>query len=328
MAEIIQERLEDFALSVKERPKSEFSEIGIVGCGRVGQQLAILIAHRGMNVVFIEVSEANIKQAFIEMEEELDNRIAHWGLTKSEKRAILSRIRGSTDYADLKNCDLVIETVLAKSHRQAFEYHSEVLTKIENNVSRHTIIATNSATLSITEMASVLKYPDRSVIMHVSTAARESALIEVARSIYTSDETCREVRKFAILLGKEFIRVAESAGLVTVRVFVPMINEACNILLEGVACIEKIDLAARKSLLLPMGPFELADRIGIDKLVRWLDNLYEEFGDKQFKASPILRRLDRAGYYGIKTGRGFYYYDEHGQKTGVAYTHIISLPEE
>ncbi len=328
MAEVIKERIENFALSAKERPRAEFSEIGIVGCGRVGQQLAILIASRGMNVVFVELSQAKIDQAFAEIEEELDNRIAHWGLTNSEKRSILSRIRGTTDYSEFKNCDMVIETVLAKTKRQAFDLHKEVFTKIEQNVSRNTIIATNSATLSVTELASVLKYPDRSVIMHISTATRESTLVEVARSIYTSDETCRNVRKFVILLGKDYIRVAESSGLVSVRTFVPMINEACNLLVESVASIENIDLAARKSLLLPMGPFELADKIGIDKIVRWLDNMYDEFGDKQFKASPILRRLVRAGYLGRKTGRGFYFYNERGEKTGVAYKHVIAAPED
>ncbi len=328
MAEIIKEKIENFALSTKERPKTEFSEIGIVGCGRVGQQLSILIASRGMNVVFKEISQTQIELAFKEIEEELDNRIAHWGLTPGEKRAILSRIKGTTDYKDFKNCDLVIETVIAQSRGKALEYHEDVLANIEKNVSRNTIIATNSATLSITEMASKLKYPDRSITMHISTASRESTLVEVARSIYTSDETCRNIRKFTILLGKEYIRVAESPGLVSVRIFGPIINEACNLLVENVASIENIDLAARKSLLLPMGPFEMADKIGIDKIVRWLDNMYEEFGDKQYKASPILRRLVRAGFIGRKTGRGFYFYTENGTKTGVAYKNIINIPEE
>ncbi len=328
MAQIIKERLDKFALSAKERPKAEFSEIGLVGCGRVGQQIAILIAKRGMNIVFIELNNAKIEQAFREIEEELDRQISHWGLTQSEKRAILSRIRGTTDYKELKNCDLVIETVLAKSRGQALEFHEEILTKIEQNVSRNTIIATNSATLSITEMASKLKYPDRCITMHISTASREATLVEVARSIYTSEETCKNVRKFVILLGKDYIRVAESPGLVSVRVFAPIINEACDILMESVASIENIDFAARKSMLLPLGPFELADKIGIDKIVRWLDNMYDEFGEKRYKASPILRRLLRAGFLGRKTGRGFYFYDNKGHKTGVAYKHVITPPEE
>ncbi len=324
MAEIIKEKIDNFALSAKERPKADFSEIGIVGCGRVGQQLAILFASRGMNVTFVELSDELIQRAFKDIEIELDERIAHWGLTSSEKRSILSRINGSLDYKDLKNCDLVIETITTKSKLSALEKHRKIFEEIEKHVSPKTIIATNSATLSITEMASGLEHPERCVIMHFSTSARESTLVEVARSIYTTDEICQDVRKFVTLVGKDYVRVSESLGLVSVRTFVPMINEACNILTEMVSNIEDIDFITRKSMLLPMGPFELADRIGIDRLIRWLDNLYEEYGDKKFKASPILRRLYRAGYYGRKVGRGFYFYDEHGHKTGIAYTHVIS----
>ncbi len=323
MAEIIKEKLEDFALSAKERPKAEFSEIGIVGCGRVGQQLAILFASRGMNVVFTELSQELIDWAFKEIEIELDDRIAHWGLTPSDKRSILSRIKGGLSMDIYKNCDLVIETITTKSKLSAVQKHNEVFKKIEQYVSPKTIIATNSATLSITEMASGLQHPERCVIMHFSTTARESTLVEVARSIYTTDEVCENVRKFITLVGKDYVRISESLGLVSVRTFVPMINEACNILTEMVSNIEDIDFITRKSMLLPMGPFELADRIGIDRLIRWLDNLYEEYGDKKFKAAPILRRLFRAGYYGRKVGRGFYYYDERGHKTGIAYTHVL-----
>lgn len=324
MAEIIKEKVENFALSAKERPKADFSEVGMVGCGRVGQQLAILFASRGMNVTFIELNDELIQQALKDIELELDERIAHWGLTNSEKRSIMSRMKGSLSFEDLRDCDFVIETVTTRNKLAALEKHRDIFEKIEKYVSPKTIIATNSATLSITEMASGLEHPERCVITHFSTSARESTLVEVAPSIYTTEEVCREVRKFVTLVGKDYVRISESLGLVSVRTFVPMINEACNILTEMVSNIEDIDFITRKSLLLPMGPFELADRIGIDRLIRWLDNLYEEYGEQKFKASPILRRLYRAGYYGRKLGRGFYYYDEHGHKTGIAYTHVIS----
>jgi len=324
MKRIIKERVEHFGLSDKERVKADFSEIGIIGCGRVGQQLAILFASRGMNVIFIELNEQLIHKAYKDIEIELDDRIAHWGLTNSEKRSILARISGTLNYHDLKNCDLVIETITTKSKLSAIEKHHKIFKKIEEHVSSKTIIASNSATLSITEMASGLEHPERCVIMHFSTTARESTLVEVARSIYTTEQVCQNVRKFITLLGKNYVRISESLGLVSVRTFIPMINEACNILTEMVSNIKDIDFIARKSMLLPMGPFELADRIGIDRLIRWLDNLYDEYGDKKFKAAPILRRLFRAGYYGRKVGRGFYYYDEHGHKIGIAYPHALS----
>ena len=159
--------------------------------------------------------------------------------------------------------------------------------------------------------------------MHISTASPDASLVEVVRSMYTTEKICKEVQKFAILLGKSFVRVAESPGLISVRLFAPMINEACDILMERVADMEKIDFAAKKSMNLFYGPFEMADKIGIDRLVRWLDNMYSEFGDLRYKASPLLRRLNRANMLGRKTGKGFYEYDERGKKIGPALTKYI-----
>ena len=323
MSEPIIERIEDFALSKKERPKSDFSEVGLVGCGMAGQKLAIMIASRGIEVVFVELTQEKINQAIREIDIELEQKVKHWGITYSEKRAILSRIRGTLDYADLKNCDLVVETILSSTRESAREIRKEVFKKIEQHVSRSTIIATNSTTIAITELASVLKYKDRCISMHISTTSPDSSLVEVVRSMYTTEKICSEVQKFAILLGKNFIRVAESPGLVTVRLFAPMINEACDILLERVADLEKIDFAAKKSMNLFYGPFEMADKIGIDKVVRWLDNMYEEFGDLRYKASPILKRLLRANHLGRKTKIGFYKYDEQGKKIQSALNEFI-----
>ncbi len=323
MSEPIIERVEDYALSKKDRPKAEFSEIGIVGCGTTGQRLAIMIASRGMDVVFIEVSRKKIEQALKDIERELDYKVKRWGITPSEKKAIMSRIRGTLDYADLKNCDLVIESILSSQKDQSLEIRKEVFKKIEQYVSPTTIIATNSTTIAITELAAALVHKDRCISMHISTASPDASLVEVVRSMYTTEKICKEVQKFAILLGKSFVRVAESPGLISVRLFAPMINEACDILMERVADMEKIDFAAKKSMNLFYGPFEMADKIGIDRLVRWLDNMYSEFGDLRYKASPLLRRLNRANMLGRKTGKGFYEYDERGKKIGPALTKYI-----
>ncbi len=323
MREPIIERVEEYALSKKDRPKAEFSEIGIVGCGTTGQKLAIMIASRGMDVVFIEVSQQKIDQALRDIERELEHKVKRWGITPSEKKAIMSRIRGTLDYADLKNCDLVIESILSSQKDQSLEIRKEVFKKIEQYVSPTTIIATNSTTIAITELAAALEHKDRCISMHISTASPDASLVEVVRSMYTTEKTCSEVQKFAILLGKSFVRVAESPGLISVRLFAPMINEACDILMERVADMEKIDFAAKKSMNLFYGPFEMADKIGIDRLVRWLDNMYSEFGDLRYKASPLLRRLNRANMLGRKTGKGFYEYDERGKKIGPALTKYI-----
>jgi len=224
----------------------------------------------------------------------------------------------------LKNCDLVIESILSGRKEESKEIRKKLFKQIEENVSPKTIIATNSATLAITELASVLKYKNRCISMHISTASPDSSLVEVVKSMYTDEKVCENVQKFAILLGKSFVRVAESPGLISVRIFAPMINEACDLLGERVADLETIDFAFRKSIGIYEGPFELADKIGIDKVVRWMDNMYDEFGDLRYKASPILRRLQRANHLGIKTRVGFYKYDENGKKIGSAVEYIFN----
>ena len=314
MSKPIIERVENFGLSKKDRPKAEFAEVGIVGCGSNGQSLAIMIASKGIEVVFIELSQELIERAYKEIEEELNAKIISWGITDGEKRAVLSRIKGSLDYNDLENCDMVIEAILSKSREKSRDIRKGVFNKIEEHISPHAIIATNSTTVAITEISAGLKHRDRCISMHISITSPTANLVEVVKSLYTSKETCMNVRKFAILIGKKFIEVAESPGLITVRIFAPMINEACDILLERVAKMTEIDLAVRESLNLPLGPFEMADKIGIAKVIRWLDNLYDEYGDRQYKASPILKRLERANHLGRKTNEGFYKYNDLGQK--------------
>lgn len=314
MSKPIIEQVENFALSKKNKPKAQFEKVGIVGCGSMGQNLAIMIASRGIEIIFIELEEAKIEEAYKEIKEELEYKLDHWGITESEMRGIISRINGTLNYKELKECDLVIEAILSKTRETAIDIRKQVFLEIEKNVSPNTIIATNSTTIAITELASILKHKDRCVSMHISTTSPHAKLVEVVRSQYTKESVCENIHKFSILLGKDFMRVAESPGLITVRLFAPLINEACDILMEGVADLEKIDKATKKSLGLPLGPFEMADKIGIDRVIRWLENMYEEFGNLHYKASPILKRLGRAKHFGRKVGKGFYLYNEKGVK--------------
>jgi len=320
MSEPIIEKVEEFALSAKDRPKAEFAKIGIVGCGSTGQKLALMIAKRGIDVQFIEVSQEKIEDAYKEMQEELDYELNHWGVTEGEMKAILGRIKGSLNLKDIAECDLVIESILSKSREMALETRKKLFVEIENTVSPNCIIATNSTTIAITELASVLQHKHRCISMHVSLTSPHAKLVEVVKSLYTTDDVCANIQKFSVLLGRDFVRVAESPGLVTVRLFAPMINEACDILMESVANMEVIDMAAKKSMGLPLGPFEMADKIGIDRIIRWLENMYDEFGDQHYKASPILKRLVRAKHTGRKAGQGFYIYNEHGVKIKPAFS--------
>ncbi|MFO7617720.1 MAG: 3-hydroxyacyl-CoA dehydrogenase NAD-binding domain-containing protein [Bacteroidales bacterium] len=313
MSDII-EPIEQYALSKKNKPKTLFSRVGIVGCGAVGQSIARMIATQGIEVVFIELDEEKIESALKGIETELDNMINHWGMTQGEKRGVMNRIKGSLYCKDLQGCDLVIEAIKSRSREERVSLRKEIFKRIEEFIDPSAIIATNSTTIVTTELSSELKHKDRCVSLHFSTANPGANIVEVARGLYTSDETYNNVKKFVRMIGKKMIPVQESPGLITVRLFASLINEACEIYMEGVGTMEDIDISVRTGLGLGMGPFELADKIGLDKVVRWLENLYNEFGDMKYKANPLLKRLVRANRLGRITGQGFYKYDENGKK--------------
>jgi 3-hydroxybutyryl-CoA dehydrogenase len=237
-------------------------------------------------------------------------------MTASEKRAILSRINGYVGYEHLKGCDLVIESIRSKTRERRISCRKEAFKNIEKYVSPECIIATNSTTIVITELSSELEHKDRCVSLHFLTNAPKAKMIEVVRGLYTSDEVYNKVVKFAQMLGKEAILCEESPGLISVRVFVAQLNEACEVLMEGVGSMEDIDKTMRIGLGQVLGPFELADKNGLDKVSRWMENLYNEFGDKKYMASPIIKKLVRAHQLGRITGKGFYQYDENGLKIG------------
>lgn len=190
----------------------------------------------------------------------------------------------------------------------------EVFKKIEQAVNPECIIATNSNTIVITELASELTYKDRCVSLHFLTTSPTIQVIEFVRGLYTSDKAYDRVLKFINMLGKEAIACEESAGLISVRIFVAQLNEACEVLMEGVGSMEDIDKTMKIGLGQNLGPFEMADKIGLDKINRWMENLYREFGDKKYLANPLLKRLVRANHLGRISNFGFYQYDKSGKK--------------
>ena len=314
MAEIIVEPIEKYGLSKESRPKILFSKIGIVGCGGVGQELAITASKHGIEVIFLELSAELIRHSFEEIKKELDHEINHWGLTPGEKTAILSRIRGSLSYQDFRDCELVIETIKSKQGQSSFEMRKEVFLNIEKEVSKECIIATNSSTIVVTELSSELKHKERCVSLHISTTAPGASVVELAKGLHTTDEAYQKVIKFVKLLEKISIPVMESPGLVSVRLFVVLLNEACETLMEGVSSMENIDLTMRSCFNMPLGPFEFADKVGLDKVIRWMENLYSEFGSSRYIASPMIKKLVRANRLGRVSGIGFYEYDVNGNK--------------
>ena len=188
----------------------------------------------------------------------------------------------------------------------------KILKNIELHVDRDTIIATNSSTQVITELTADLTHKDRCVSFHFLTPEADARVVEIVKGLYTSQPVYENTMKFANLIGKMVIPVKESPGLLSTRLIVPFINEACEVLMEGVGKMEDIDTTMKVGFGLPLGPFEMADKIGLDKLIIWMDNLYKEFGERKYKTSPVIKKLVRAGHLGRKTGTGFYTY-KNGQ---------------
>lgn len=305
------ELLEDYSLSKKilKSRKGGVKKVGIIGCGNMGQEIVRIISQHGIDVVFVEINEERIQTIMEEINASLDEVINKWGLTNSEKRAILSRIRGTTEYKDISDCDIVIESINIKQRFTSLEARKEVFKNIEPVVSPTTIIASNTSTLMISDFASVLKYPERVVGVNFIRPSATVKVVEVVRGLKTNDATYDFTIRFIKMLDKIPVTLHESPGNISTRLIVTLINEACELLMEGVASVQFIDLTMKNGYGLQFGPFELADRVGLDKVLKWMNNLYLEFGTANFKPSPIIKRLVRANYLGRKSGKGFYKYE-------------------
>ena len=314
----MKERLEDFSLGKKIVKEGGLQKIGIVGAGSTGQEIIRLVARKGIEVAFVDLSEERVKNIMIRIERKLDAKINHWGLTEGEKRAMLSRIKGSTDYSILEGCNIVIEAINSKKTGTSLAERKEVFLKIEAVVSPKVTIASNTATLMISEISSVLKHPERAIGLHFVLPIDHVKVVEVVPTVRTCEHTINCISKFLKMVEREKIIVQESPGNISTRMVVPLINEACSILLEGVADVVQIDKTIKSTTGLLTGPFEMADAIGLDKVLKWMDNLYNEFGDIRYKPSPFIKRLVRAGMVGRRAGEGFYLYKDGKriQKTG------------
>lgn len=305
------ELLENYSLSTKpKKKKGVLQKVGVIGCGLMGQEITIEISKYGIDVIFIDISDKRINQIMASISMQLDEIIDKWGLTVSEKRAILSRIKGSTDYSQLKDCNLIIESINTKKRGTSFEKRQEIFREVEKYVSKDTVITSNTATLMISEISKVLKYPERSVGVHFISPVRKVKILEVVKGEKTSNWAFEFVGRFATMINKTVINLHESPGNISTRMIIPFINEACEILMEGVATIESIDITMKEASGHQFGPLEMADRIGLDMILKMMDNLYQKFGDQKFKPSPIIILLVRSNCTGVKAGKGFYKYED------------------
>ncbi len=283
--------------------EDNLKRVAVLGAGIMGRGISQLIASKGLDVILIERHDDNAKMAVEHLEQSMDAEIARWTMTESEKKAILSRTTVTSDIESAVYGELVIESVT-----ENLVIKQNLFKKIDAICDPETIFITNASALSITEIATVTNRQDKLIGMHFLNPVPKIPLVEIVRGLKTSDETYNIVKEFAEMLDKTAVEVYEYPGYITTRVIVPMINEAMYILMEGVASAEHIDTAIKLGYNFSRGPLSLADMIGLDELMKWMETLFRELGESKYRPCPLLRKLVRAGHLGVKTGKGFFEY--------------------
>jgi 3-hydroxybutyryl-CoA dehydrogenase len=281
--------------------------VGLVGGGTMGQGIAIACGAAGLDVLLYERTPEHAKASVGGIAESLERDIAKWRRTESEKKAILGRVTTVDDIAGLEAAQIVIEAVY-----EDLELKASIFQKLDQVCPPEDILATNTSSLSVTEIATRTKRPDRVIGLHFLQPVPKVPLVEVVRGLSTSGETFQATMEFVRVLGKTGIEVFEYPGYVTTRVILPFLNEAMHVVMEGVATPEAVDTSMRLGYGMPVGPLALADRMGLDEVSRWMQYLFEELGDLKYRPCPLLRKMVRAGQLGVKSGKGFFVYDEDG----------------
>lgn len=282
----------------------QIRKIAVMGAGTMGAGIAQTCAAAGFEVAMRDIDQKFVDGGFRRIRDPLMKRVEKGKMTKDDVDGLVSKIHGTVDIGEaLQGAQFVIEAVFEK-----MDVKREVYAEMDRVAEPDVVFASNTSSLSITEMANVTKRPDRVVGMHFFNPAPVMKLVEVIRGSETSDATVRLAKDLCVKLGKEPVEVKESPGFVVNRLLVPMMNEAFNLLQEGAASPEDIDRAMKLGANHPMGPFELADYTGLDIGLDVMEVLYRETGDPKFRPSPLLRKYVRAGRLGRKTGRGVYDY--------------------
>jgi 3-hydroxybutyryl-CoA dehydrogenase len=282
---------------------SQIRTVGIIGAGTMGNGIAQACATSGLQVVMVDISDAAVQKGLASLAGSLDRLIKKEKISAADKDAALARIQGSTRYEDLSAADLVIEAAT-----EQLELKIKILRQLDAVLPVQTLVASNTSSISITQLAAVTGRADRFIGMHFFNPVPMMALVEIIRGLQTSDSTHAAVRDLALALGKTPITVKNAPGFVVNRILVPMINEAFFVLAEGLATAEDIDAGMKLGCNHPIGPLALADMIGLDVCLAVMNVYFAEFNDSKYRPCPLLKELVAAGYLGRKSGRGVYSY--------------------